>query len=148
MKPDAETFRAAPPAPGDSTSPERWTRDEAIRRLRDYLLKLTDAEHSMCQVAAELKIFCRGFCRWDEAEFRRRWQRVLGNNSGLTRAQLEELANLWELAEQIAQRVALACDAQTKANGVCRGWDDFPNDTIARHCSDLLGRNVVIIKGG
>ncbi|MGH9315910.1 MAG: hypothetical protein ACRD1P_02225 [Thermoanaerobaculia bacterium] len=133
-------------APGAPPSPERWSRDEAIGRLRECLLKLTDAEHSMCQVAAELKIFCRGFCRWDETELRRRWQKVLGKNSGLTRAQLEELANLWQLTEQVAQRVALACDAQRSAHGVCRGWDDFSNDEIARYCSDLLGSNVVIVE--
>lgn len=94
MKPYAEVFQAGPERPGASSSSEHWTRDEAIGRLRDHLVKLTDAEHSMCQVAAELKIFCRGFCRWDDAEFRRRWQGVLGRNSGLTRGQLEELANL------------------------------------------------------
>ncbi len=124
---------------------QAWSRAKAIERLREHLLRLTDEEHSICQVASELGIFCRGFRRWDEEELRRRYQAALGRSSGLTRRQLEELANLWQLSQQILHRVRLACDAETALHGTCRGWDDFSNEDLARFCSDLLGQHVVVL---
>jgi hypothetical protein len=123
-----------------------WTRAEAIARLRTCLQGLCDDEHSMCQVAAECGIFCRGFRRWHDGEFHRRWKGVLGQSNHLTRPQMEEFANIWQLSEQIRCRVGLACDAQTIAPGPCRGWDEFPNETLARFCSDILGKSVIVTK--
>ncbi len=75
------------------------SRREAIGRLRTALLALTDDEHSICQVAAERGIFCHGFRRWNAAEFDRRWKSAIGRSTHLSRAQIEEFANLWQLAE-------------------------------------------------
>jgi hypothetical protein len=123
---------------------EVWTREEAIGRLRAGLLKLSDGERSMCQLAAELGGFCRGFRRWNDHEFHHRWKKVIGQSTHLTRAQMERLADIWQLSEQIRCRVSLACDAQTLAHSPCRGWDEFSNDSLARHCDEVLGRNVVV----
>ena len=121
-----------------------WSRRDAIDRLRDSLRRLADDEHSMCQVAAQRGIFCRGFQRWPDSEFDRRWKSALGRSTHLSRAQMEELANVWQLAEQIRCRVGLVCDAQSGRHGGCRGWDEFSNDDLARYCSDILGLNVVV----
>ena len=129
----------------DALGPDVWTRDEAIGRLRAGLLRLSDGEHSMCQVAAELGIFCFGFRRWSDAEFERRWSRVIGRSTHLTRPQLERIADLWQMTEQLRQRVPLACDAAAMASGPCRGWNQFSNRNLARHCADILGRDVVVV---
>jgi uncharacterized protein YbjT (DUF2867 family) len=127
--------------------PPVWSRGEAIDRLRGALLALTDEEHSLCEVAAEKGIFCRGFRRFDDAEFRRRFRSTLGNGAGhLDRARMERLANVFELSMQRRWRVSLACDAQTRARGGhCRGWDEFSNDELGRFCADILGCSVVIL---
>ncbi|MGH9366809.1 MAG: hypothetical protein ACRD3M_03935 [Thermoanaerobaculia bacterium] len=122
--------------------PEVWSRPQAIARLREALTNLTDDEHSICQVAAERGIFCHGFRRWPASEFDRRWRQALGRSTHLSRAQMEELANVWQLAEQVRCRVTLACDTKTANGSVCRGWDEFPNADLARFCSDILGKNV------
>jgi hypothetical protein len=129
----------------DARPVRTWSRPEAIGRLREGLLKLTDTEHSLCQVSAQMGIFCHGFRRWNSAEFDRRWRRAIGRSTHLSRAQMEEFANLWLLAEQIRCRVALACDAQTVRHGACRGWDEFSNAEIARFCTDILGENVEVV---
>jgi hypothetical protein len=121
-----------------------WSRREAIDHLRDALRSLVDDEHSMCQVASERKIFCRGFRRWPDSEFDRRWRSALGRSTHLSRAQMEELANLWQIAEQIRHRVGFACDAQTLSHGPCRGWDEFSNDELARQCNDVIGVDVIV----
>jgi hypothetical protein len=126
----------------DSSGP--WSRDEGIARLRAALLRLTDDEHSMCQVAAQRGIFCNGFRRWNAAAFDRRWKFSIGRSTHLTRPQMEEFANLWQLAEQIRQRVPLACDAKTTGHGPCGGWNEFSNAELSRFCADILGKDVLL----
>ncbi len=133
--------------PGDDVSgTDRrpvWSRPEAIERLREALRCLVDENHTICEVAAERRIFCRGFRRWPDSEFDRRWRPALGRSTHLTRAQMEELANLWQIAEQVRHRVGFACDAQT-SRGPCRGWDEFSNDDLARQCNDVIGLDVIV----
>lgn len=126
--------------------PKVWHRRETIDRLRHALVKMTDEEHSLCRVAADRGIFCRGFHRWPEAEFDRRWRRFIGRSTHLTRAQMEEFANLWQLAEQIRRRVTVACDTQTTGKGPCRGWNEFSNADLARFCNDVLAENVEVVE--
>ena len=122
-----------------------WGRGEAVARLRQALLTLTDSEHSMCQVAGERGIFCRGFRRWNAPDFDRRWRSAIGRSTHLSRAQMEEFANLWQLSEQLRQRVSLACDAKPKGLGGCRGWDEFSNADLSRFCADVLGSRVEVV---
>ena len=114
-----------------------WSRNEAIARLRAALLALTDDEHSMCQIAGQRGIFCNGFRRWNGAEFDRRWKFAIGRSTHLTRPQMEECANLWQLTEQIRQRDPLACDAKTTGPAPCRGWNEFSDAELSRFCADL-----------
>lgn len=127
-----------------SRAPEVWTREEAIARLRIKLLTLADGEQSMCRVAARLGIFCGGFRRWPDAEFFDRWTAVIGQSTQLTRPQLERVADLWQLTEQLRLRVPLACDAQTLAPGACRGWNEFSNEDLEVCCKQILGRDVAV----
>jgi hypothetical protein len=122
-----------------------WRRGEALARLREAFLAMTDDEHSMCQVAAELGIFCHGFRRWNAAEFDRRWRSSIGRSTHLSRAQMEDFANLWQLSEQIRLRASLACDGKSNGLGGCRGWDEFSNAELS-FCADVLGRNVQVVE--
>lgn len=122
-----------------------WTREETIRRLRAALQPMCGGDRSMCEVAAEKGIFCRGFRRWHDSEFHRRWKGALGRSTHLTRAQMERLADLWQLSEQLRCGVAFACDASQRAPGACRGWDEFSNDALASFCADLLGTQAVVV---
>jgi hypothetical protein len=99
----------------------------------------------MCQVAAQRGVFCYGFRRWNAAEFDRRWKFAIGRSTHLTRPQMEDFANLWQLAEQVRQRISLACDAKSSGCGPCRGWDEFSNAETSRYCADLLGKSVTIV---
>ena len=130
-------------ADGDSP-PVIWSRERAIAALRRCLNRLSDGEHSTCQVAAERGIFCRGFRQWNDHEFHGRWKAVLGESTHLSRPQIERLADLWQLSEQIVQRVRITCDARSAAPGPCRGWYEFSNETLARFCGELLGRDVLV----
>ena len=123
-----------------------WERGEAIASLRKALLALADGEHSICQVAAERGIFCRGFRRWNASEFDRRWRFAIGRSTHLSRAQMEEFANVWQLSEQLRQHVPLACDAGANGPGGCRGWAEFSNADLSRFCADVLGLSVQVVE--
>jgi len=125
---------------------EVWSRAEAISRLRERLIPMTDGESSLCRVAAERGIFCRGFRRWNVPEFDRRWRDFIGRSTHLSRPQMEEYANVWQLTQQVASGVPLACDAAGFLPGPCRGWNEFSNDVLAQFCADLLGTDVEVVE--
>ncbi len=125
---------------------DSWSRAEAISHLRPYLARLTDEENSLCRVAAEKGIFCRGFRRWNVPEFDRQWRDFIGRSTHLSRPQMEEYANLWQLTEQLARGATLACDAASAGHGPCRGWREFSNDVLAQFCTDLLGESVEVVE--
>ena len=60
------------------------------------------------------------------------------------RAQIEELADLWQFSEQLRRRDALICDAQTACPGACRGWNEFTDRDLEGFCLELLGRRISI----
>jgi hypothetical protein len=131
--------------PADSAV-EVWTRREAVDRRRAFLQPMCAGDRSMCEVAADERIFCGGFRRWHDAEFHRRWKGALGTTTHLSRAQMERLADVWQLSEQIRAGVSFACDVNAGRPGACRGWNEFSNDALARFCTDLLGVRVAVVE--
>lgn len=121
------------------------SRDEAIAELRRQFLMMTDDEHSMCSVAAERGIFCNGFARFSESDLRERYWWIVRKHPAMSRADLENLANLWQLAQQEVQEMPCACDVQTRLHDTCRGWHDFTNDELAMYYEQILGRPVRVV---
>ena len=120
------------------------TRDEAISRLRNEFVAMTDDEHCMCRVAAERGIFCRGFNQFSDDELRRRYWWIVRRRPSLTREQLEQIANDWQLTQQEVKDVPVACDVQARLHDTCRGWDDFSNDQLAQVYQQLTGETVLV----
>lgn len=123
-------------------------RHEIIERLRVKLLELCDDEHSICQVAAKHKIFCQGFGRLDSTELREKydWLQKKADHR-LTRTELEEKANEWELARQIYHDVEIACDAEMHDRDQCTGWDGFSDERLAGFYEELFGEQVSVESG-
>lgn len=120
------------------------TRKEAIDLLRSELLKRVNDETCICKAASEQKIFCRGFARYGEREFRARYSWLVTKRPTATRPELEALANEWQLARQEVRHTPLACDVQQSEHDSCRGWDDFSNEDIARFVQELMGNGLVV----
>ena len=118
------------------------TRQNTIARIREALESMTDEETSICKVAAEHGIFCHGFQRYTDNELRRRYGWIVRKRPGMTREELEEIANNWQLAQQQVHDLDFACDVQTKLHDTCCGWDDFSNEELGAFYQQLTGREV------
>lgn len=125
--------------------PRAIRRADAIANLRKALLALTDDQHSMCQVASERGILCHGFRHFTDDELRERYDWLVRKNPTVTRAELESMANLWQLARQVLEGVPLACDAQRIEHDTCKGWDDFTNEQLEQYHREVTGESVIVL---
>ena len=114
-------------------------RGEAIARIREELVRMTDPEHSMCQVAAERGIFCNGFRRFSEKELRDRYWWIVRKRPNISRSELESVANEWQLARQDVNDATIACDVQAREHDTCGGWEDFSDADLETFYQQLTG---------
>ncbi len=121
------------------------TRQEAIRAIRGKLLDLVDDDHSMCRVASEQNIYCRGFRQFTDEGLRERYAWLLRRNPNMGREELEDLANRWQLARQIVDSVPVSCDAQALEHDTCSGWEGFDNQTLSRYYREMVGDEITVI---
>lgn len=123
-------------------------RSLAIDQLREKLASLTDDEHSLCQMASRLGVYCGGFSQWTFAELKERYHWIVKHRPHITRDELEDLANRWQLARQFVKETPLACDTQARGEEgekrVCYGWDNFTNAELARFYAELFGEKIGI----
>ena len=120
------------------------TRTDAIRNLRRELMANTDAETSVCKVASDRGVFCNGFKRYSDTELRGRYDWIVAKNPLMSRAELERIANDWQLAQQEVNDLPFACDVQQRLHDTCRGWDDFSNEQLAKFYFQLTGQEIMI----
>lgn len=123
------------------------TRKELIDEIRSEVLALVDDDHSICEVAGRLGIFCKGFRRFSDEELAKRYDWIVQIRRPSSREQLEDLADRWQIARQLVQNEALACDVQTKEHDTCRGWDEFDDAKLAELHASLSGETVAVAAG-
>lgn len=124
----------------------RCTRDEAIGDLRRALVEACGDEHSICRVAQQKGLFCRGFAHWKLFELKARYPQITRSRRRLTRERMEDLADRWQMARQFVKGEELACDVQLHEGRLqtCRGWDEFDDDELARFHAEICGEEVEI----
>ena len=123
---------------------ETIAREDAVKLLRAELLKLVDDENSICKIAAEKGIFCKGFQRYSDFELRKRYRWIARKDRRYTREEIEDLANRWQLARQDVDELPLACDVQQAEHDACRGWDDFSNEELGKFIHQVTGKVIAV----
>ncbi len=123
------------------------TRKEAIDDLRRTLEELSGDEHSVCHVAKAKGLFCRGFAQWKLHELKAQYPQITRSRPHLSRDEMEDLADRWQLARQYVQGEGLACDVQLGEGEfqTCKGWDEFDDEEIARFHLEICGDDVKIV---
>lgn len=120
------------------------TRAEAIQALRMAYARKLDPDTSMCRYAADHGVFCRGFDRFGDGELRRRFPWIERKNAALTREELEDLANRWQLARQDVLSQPIACDVQQREHDLCNGWDDFSNEDLSKFYAEVFKLQIAV----
>jgi hypothetical protein len=126
------------------TNTEVATRESLIGALRTELASRANGEMSICKLAAQTGIFCKGFGRYSDAELKRRFGWIVKGTPSIKREELEEVADRWQLARQDVDGVATACDVQQMEHDMCGGWDDFSNEQLSTFMRELTGRSVEV----
>ena len=123
------------------------TREQAIADLRLALVRTTGDNHSICYVAKERGIFCRGFAQWKLHELKAQYPQVTRSRKRLTRERLEDLADRWQMARQFATDEKLACDVQVGEGEfqTCKGWDEFSDEELAEFYSEICHEDVELV---
>lgn len=127
-----------------TTNTEVESRESLIGALRTELAGRANGEVSICKLAAQTGVFCRGFDRYSDNELKRRFGWIVKQTPSVTREELEEVADRWQLARQDVDGVATACDVQQMEHDMCRGWDDFSNEQLSTFLRELTGRSVAV----
>lgn len=133
-----------PTRPSSEGQVEKLSRPQAVELLRRKLKSLTDEEHCMCGAAAKIGVFCRGFARLSDQEFRSRFDWIARKRPRASRSELEKIVNLYHLGRQEVTGAVLCCDLETREHASCDGWSTFDNPTLEAFCQELLGRAIRI----
>jgi hypothetical protein len=123
---------------------EIFSREELVGALRDELSRRANGDMSICRLAAERGVFCKGFNRYTDEELRERYGWILRRNPQVSREQLEELADHWQMARQDVDQLPTCCDVQQVERDACGGWADFSAEDLSRFFLELTGRRVVV----
>ena len=126
------------------TKPELMARPTIIAALRDELGRRAHGEMSICRLAAQTGVFCRGFRRFTDAELKERFGWIAKKNPEATRPELEEIADRWQMARPDVLGALTSCDVQQLEHDSCGGWDDFSNEDLSAFLRELTGRRVVV----
>lgn len=113
------------------------SRETLIAALRSELARRANGEMSICRLAAERGIFCKGMRRYSDDELRDRYSWIVCRNRGISREELEEVADRWQMARQDVDNVPTSCDVQQIEHDTCGGWDDFTDEDLSRFLSEL-----------
>jgi hypothetical protein len=122
------------------------TRSEAINRLRAELVKRSDGDVSACKLAADNGIFCRGFAQFSDPELKRQYSWIVRRRPGMSRGELEMIADRWQMARQEVDELPIACDVQQRVHDTCGGWDDFSNEDLSRFYLELFGNEIAVVR--
>jgi len=132
------------PAPETTMEIEHLTRPEAIARLRERLKTFAENDHCVCETVGRLGVFCGGFKRLSDAEFKQRFQWIAVRRPNDPRQGLEALASMYHEGRQEATGAEICCDIETKEHGGCDGWNQFDATALERFHLAMMGSPIKV----
>ena len=129
---------------GQQIKPELMSRPALIGVLREELSRRANGEMSICTLAAQTGMFCRGFRRFSDAELKERYGWISAKYPNVPRAELEDIADRWQMARQEVFDLPTSCDVQVLDGDSCHGWDDFSDEELATFIREITGRNIIV----
>jgi hypothetical protein len=125
---------------------EVMTRPQAIERIRRCLSAGETDQQCACVVASRYGVFCGGFSKLSDKEFRQRYHWIVRKRPGASREELERLASLYHIGRQQVTGSAVCCDVETREHCGCDGWNAYDSRTLESVCFDLTGEVIQIVE--
>jgi hypothetical protein len=111
----------------------KYSREEALKRIREYLLANTRSDETTCQAAARLGIFCHGYDRWTVEQLRQLYPWLAKKMPPNTpKEEFLKLITAWDGARMLVHNSPTTCDAKATDHEGCLGFDRFSNPQIKR----------------
>jgi len=117
----------------------KYSREEALDKIRQFLSANTRDDETTCQAAARLGIFCHGFDQWTVEQLRNLYPWLAKKMPVNTpREEFLKLIVAWDSARALVHKVPVTCDALAKDHDACLGFDRFGNDHLKRMFPQLF----------
>lgn len=118
----------------------KYSREEALKRIRDFLVANTREDETTCQAAARAGIFCRGYDKWTTEQLRELYPWLAKKMPGDTpREEFLKLITAWDGARMLVHKgAATTCDVHSMDRDVCLGFDRFSNKNLKRMFPQLF----------
>ncbi len=122
-----------------------YTRDEALTKIRAFLVANRREDETTCQTAARCGLFCHGYDQWSTAQLRQRYPWLSQKlPADTTREELLKLIVAWDGARMLVHKTDTTCDAKSLDHEGCLGFDRLTNDHLKRLFPQLFQPEDVI----
>jgi hypothetical protein len=117
----------------------KYTREEALRKIRQFLVETRRSDETTCQTAARMGIFCHGYDKWTTDQLRQLYPWLAKKMPTETpREEFLKLVAAWDGARQLVHKVETTCDAKSLDHEGCLGFDRFSNAQLKRMFPQLF----------
>jgi hypothetical protein len=111
----------------------KYTREEALKKVREFLAAQTRDDETTCQAAARLGIFCHGYDRWTIEQLRNLYPWLAKKMPADTpREEFLKLIVAWDNARQLVHKVSTTCDVHVMDQDGCLGFSRFNDQQLKR----------------
>jgi hypothetical protein len=111
----------------------KYTREEALKKIREFLVAQTRDDETTCQAAARLGIFCHGYDRWTVEQLRNLYPWLAKKMPADTpREEFLKLIVAWDNARQLVHKVPTTCDVHALDHDGCLGFGRFNDQQLKR----------------
>jgi hypothetical protein len=108
----------------------KYSREDALKKIRGYLVANTRDDETTCQAAARLGMFCHGYDQWALEDLRQLYPWLAKKAPNATRGQFLQLAMAWDGARKLVRKVPTTCDVKVFDHEGCLGFDRFTNPQL------------------
>jgi hypothetical protein len=117
----------------------KYNREEALKRIREYLIANTRSDETTCQAAARMGVFCHGYDRWTVEQLRQLYPWLSKKMPANTpKEEFLKLITAWDGARMLVNKSATTCDAKAADQEGCLGFDRFNNPQLKRMFPQLF----------
>jgi len=116
----------------------KYSREDALNKIRGYLVDNTRADETTCQAAARLGVFCHGYDQWTVEELRQLYPWLAKKAPNATRGQFLQLVMAWDGARTLARKMPTTCDVKVFDHEGCLGFDRYTNQQLKQMFPQLF----------